>query len=267
MIRGSTRVFAVIGDPVAHSLSPVMQNAAFLALGLDAVYVALRPAPEDVPSLMRTLAADGGGGNVTAPFKARARAAVSHASGRVERTGACNTFFGRGGTLHGENTDVTGVLGSLHELGAPGGGWLVLGTGSAARASALAAIEQGVPVAARSRSAERRDAFLSWVEQEGGARADEAACRVAINATPLGHRDDDPLPAEPTSLSGVEVALDLVYHRGETAWIRAMRRAGARASDGRLMLVAQGAEAFERWFPGVAAPVEVMRAAVHRALG
>lgn len=267
MIRGSTRVFAVIGDPVAHSLSPVMQNAAFLALGLDAVYIALRPDPDDVPSLMRTLAADGGGGNVTAPHKARARAAVRHASTRVERTGACNTFFGRDGALYGENTDVTGVLGSLRELDAPEGGWLILGTGGAARASALAALEQGAPVAVRSRSGERREAFLAWVEQEGGSRTGEDACSVAINATPLGHRADDPLPAGPASLPGIEVALDLVYHRGETRWVHAMRQSGARASDGRVMLVAQGAEALERWFPGVVAPVEVMRAAVRRALG
>lgn len=267
MIRGSTRVFAVIGDPVAHSLSPVMQNAAFLALGLDAAYVALRCAPDDVPAIMRTLAADGGGGNVTAPHKARARAALSRASDRVERTGACNTFFGRDGVLCGENTDVTGVQGALDALDAPAAGWLVLGTGGAARAAALAAIERGVPVAARSRSVERRDAFLAWFEEQGGAPADEGECRVVINATPLGHGDDDPLPADPRSLAGMGVALDLVYRRGETAWIRAMRAAGVRASDGRTMLVAQGAEALERWFPGAVAPVEVMRAAVRRALG
>jgi shikimate dehydrogenase len=216
---------------------------------------------------MRTLAADGGGGNVTAPYKGLAREALGQASDRVERTGACNTFFGRGGVLHGENTDVTGVRGALEALDAPATGWIILGTGGAARAAALAAIGSGVPVAARSRSVERRNAFLSWVVEQGGATADEGDCRVVVNATPLGHGDDDPMPADPRSLAGVQVALDLVYRRGETAWIRAMRAAGFRAADGRTMLVAQGAEALEQWFPGVAAPVEVMRSAVRRALG
>jgi shikimate dehydrogenase len=89
---------------------------------------------------------------------------------------------------------------------------------------------------------------------------------VAINATPLGLRGDDPLPVEPGEIAGVRAALDLVYAPGETHWVRALRHAGVRARDGRDALIHQGAAAFVRFFPGTAAPVDVMRAAVDRAL-
>ena len=91
-------------------------------------------------------------------------------------------------------------------------------------------------------------------------------CRVLINATPLGLKANDPLPIPDEVAPRAEVALDLVYRVGETAWIRAVRSRVRRAADGRSMLVAQGAAAFECWFPGKRAPVEVMRAAVNAAL-
>ena len=95
MIDGSTRVFAVLGDPVAHSLSPAMQNAAFRVLGLRAVYVALRCAPRDLPGLMRALSRAGGGGNVTVPHKELAAQSVDRCRETVDRLGACNAFWRR----------------------------------------------------------------------------------------------------------------------------------------------------------------------------
>jgi shikimate dehydrogenase len=89
---------------------------------------------------------------------------------------------------------------------------------------------------------------------------------VAINATPLGLGGDDPLPVEPSEIPGVRVALDLVYAPGETRWVRVLREHGIQAQDGRAMLLHQGAAAFARFFPAEAAPVDVMRAAVQRAL-
>jgi shikimate dehydrogenase len=89
---------------------------------------------------------------------------------------------------------------------------------------------------------------------------------VAINATPLGLSESDPLPLETSRLRGLGAALDLVYAPGETRWIRILRAAGVRAHDGREMLVQQGAAAFTRFFPGADAPMEVMRAAVAHAL-
>ncbi len=262
MIDGSTRVFAILGDPVAHSLSPTMQNAAFRVLGLPAVYVALRCRPEDVPGLMQALVRAGGGGNVTVPHKEAAACALARGDGTVEQLGACNTFWGDGGTCVGANTDVTGLLAALDELEAPAGPWLVLGTGGGARASVGAAAVRGASVAVASRSADRRRRFEEWIAERGVGPARAEDCVVVLNTTPLGLNAGDPLPlAAPPPCAAV--ALDLVYRAGGTPWVGAMRAAGLRAADGRGMLVAQGAAALERWFPGVRAPVEVMRAAVN----
>jgi shikimate dehydrogenase len=262
VIDGSTRVFAILGDPVAHSLSPAMQNAAFRVLGLRAVYVPLRCAAADVPALMHSLARAGGGGNVTVPHKEVAAAAADRCRPVAERLGACNAFWGEQGACIGDNTDVPGLLAALDGLGAPDGAWLVIGTGGGARAAVGAANERGATVAVSSRTPERRAAFERWMTTQGVDVADAGACRVIINTTPLGLDPKDPLPLPPPPPSAAAVALDMVYARGETVWTRAMRAAGLRAADGRAMLVAQGASALERWFPGADAPVEVMRAAV-----
>ena len=265
MIDGSTRVFAVLGDPVAHSLSPVMQNAAFRVLGLPAAYVALRCGPDDLPGLMRALSRAGGGGNVTVPHKELAACSVDRCREIVERLGACNAFWGEDGACVGDNTDVPGLLAALDDLDSPPAGWLVIGTGGGARAAVGAARGRGIPVAVLSRSADRRRRFEEWAASQGVAVTEAAACQTVINTTPLGLAPSDPMPlAAPPA--GAKVALDMVYGRDETRWTRAMRAAGLRAADGRTMLVAQGAAALERWFPGVRAPVEVMRAAVNARL-
>lgn len=265
MISGTTRVFALLGQPVSHSLSPRMHNAAFLALGLDAVYVALPCAAEQVGPLMRALVRAGGGGNVTVPHKAVAAAAVDQ---KVQAAlDACNTFWGEQELLLGDNTDVTGILDGLRELGAPSTAWLVLGTGGSGRAAVEAARLAGASVAIRSRDPVRAALLEAEILKQGGQVVDAASCEVVINATPLGLVPGDPLPLEPDSHPAVRFALDMVYGAGGTAWVRAMRSSGIQAADGRTVLVAQGAAAFGRWFPGRDAPVEVMRAAVHAALG
>lgn len=265
MIDGSTRVFAILGDPVAHSLSPAMQNAAFRVLGLRAVYVPIRCSADDVPGLIRALSRAGGGGNVTVPHKEVAARAVDRRRPTVERLGACNAFWGEDGACVGDNTDVAGLLAALDELEAPPGAWLVLGTGGGARAAIGAARERGTAVSVASRSADRRRRFEDWAATQGVRTADAGRCTVIVNTTPLGLSASDPLPlAQPPR--GASVALDMCYADGGTPWVRAMRDAGLRTADGRAMLVAQGAAALERWFPGVRAPVEVMRAAVNARL-
>jgi shikimate dehydrogenase len=117
-----------------------------------------------------------------------------------------------------------------------------------------------------SRDDGRRREFESWISSRGVAVAPVSECRVLINSTPLGLKADDPLPISPDMAPRAEVALDMVYGVGETPWIRAMRPRVRRAADGRGMLVAQGAAAFECWFPDKRAPVEVMRAAINAAL-
>jgi shikimate dehydrogenase len=261
VINGATRVFAILGDPVAHSLSPAMHNAAFRVLGLPAVYVALRCPPAHVGGLIRALSHAGGGGNVTVPHKEVAAEAVDRPCPTVERLGACNTFWGDDGATVGDNTDVPGLLAALDELEPSAGPWLVIGTGGSARAVVGAARERGVPVAVASRSADRRRRLEDWARELEVAIVEPDGCTTIVNTTPLGLGHGDPLPLAAPPKGGT-VALDMVYARGETPWTHAMRAAGLRAADGRGMLVAQGAEALERWFPGVRAPVEVMRAAV-----
>lgn len=266
MIDGSTRVFALLGDPVAHSLSPAMQNAAFRALGLRAVYVPLRCAAADLPGLIRALARADGGGNVTIPHKEVAAAVVERCLQTADEVGASNVFWQEDGAILGDNTDVAGVLAALAPLEPPPGDWLITGSGGGARAAAVAAHRTGAGVAVCSRSPDRARAFERWAADRGVRLARAEQCTVVINATPLGLGPHDQLPLPPDAAPEARVALDLVYRPGETPWVRAMRDSGRRAADGREMLVAQGSAAFERWFAGIPAPTEIMRAVVHAAL-
>ena len=270
-ISAKTRLLTVIGDPVAHSLSPAMHNAACRALGLDAVYVALRvPAPSLVPFLAAQ-AAIGGAGNVTVPHKAAVERSLSRKTDVCARVGACNTFWTEDGSVVGDNTDVIGVSAALERLGAihKGERWLVVGTGGSARATAVAAADRGATLFVRSRDDGRARAFVAWANSTGAATSvanGPIEVDVAINATPLGLAGHDPLPVDLNHIPGVQRALDLVYAPGETRWVHALRERGIVAADGREMLVQQGAAAFARFFPGTDAPTEVMRAAVQRAL-
>lgn len=266
-----TRVFALLGDPVSHSLSPRFQNAALRALGHDAVYVALRCAPADVAGLLLGLARAGGGGNVTLPHKERAAAAVEVPSAAVRATGACNTFWAEDGRVHGDNTDVEGVRRAMRAVaGRPLGGARVLlvGAGGSARAALHAMREEGVERVVILNRRQHRAGELAARFASPGFRVDVAGPEddltrdrfdLAVNATPLGLRPDDPLP--PTGGAPFDAALDLVYSPSETPWVRAMREAGIRAADGKEMLLHQGAAAFRCWWGGEP-PLETMRAAL-----
>lgn len=266
-----TRVFALLGDPVSHSLSPRFQNAALRALGHDAVYVALRCTAADVPGLLLGLARAGGGGNVTLPHKELAAATVEAPSDAVRATGACNTFWAEGGRVHGDNTDVEGVRQAMctvagRRLG--GACVLLVGAGGSARAALFAMRGEGVERVVilnrrRHRAGELAARFASPGFHVDVAAADRDLAMetfdLAVNATPLGLRRDDPLP--PTGGAAFTAALDLVYSPTETPWVRALRERGIPAADGKEMLLHQGAAAFRRWWGGEA-PVEVMRAAL-----
>ncbi|MGE0441483.1 MAG: shikimate dehydrogenase [Gemmatimonadales bacterium] len=263
MITGRTRLFALLGDPVAHSLSPAMHNAAFRALGLDAAYLALRTGAAEVPAVMRTLAGSGGGGNVTVPHKRLAATVVEPADGYS--LPICNTFWSEDGRIAGCETDSIGVTKAFEALGAPGGDWLVLGTGGSAVAVARAAARLGVGLAVRSRVAERAAAFSAEAARIGAGRA-SGPVGLVVNTTPLGLGPADPLPMPLGELPPGAAVLDLAYRPGGTAFSNAARAAGRRAIDGVEVLIAQGVAAFRCWFPTVPAPTEVMRAAVARAL-
>ena len=268
-ISGNTRVLAVLGDPIAHSLSPVMHNAAIAALGLEAVYVGLRVPAAALPDALTVLGGLGLGGNVTVPLKGAAERCVARKTELCARTGACNTFWVEQGVLVGDNTDVPAIAAELAELGGAGGRWLLLGTGGSARAVAIAATEAHAELFVRSRDPARARELVDWATAHG-ARACVAtppfAADVIVNATPLGMTGGDALPIEPGAVRDVRSALDLVYRRGETRWVRALRAQEVTARDGRGVLIRQGAIAWNRFFPDYPPPVEIMRAAVERAL-
>jgi shikimate dehydrogenase len=262
-----TRVFALLGDPVAHSLSPAMQNAAFRAAGRDAVYVALRCDAADVPPLIRTLAL-AGGGNVTTPHKRAAAAALDGRRPAVERTGGCNTFWLEDGRVVGDNTDVAGFGSAVHALvgDAAGARVLLIGAGGAAAAAACALLDGGVAaIDVLNRSPDRAAALARSIDPGGRLLRTLHRSRgvgeydLIVNGTTLGLRQDDPLPHPLEGARGA--VLDMVYRPGGTAWIRHAQARGLRAADGLEMLLTQGAAAFECWF-GEPAPVETMRAAL-----
>lgn len=263
---GNGRPFALLGSPVEHSMSPAMQTAAFHALSLAGTYIALSCSSEDVPHLLGAFARAGGGGNVTLPHKSIAAGSVTHATPLVALTGACNTFWGSDGEVFGDNTDVAGIVAALDRLEAPCTRWLILGTGGAARAAGAAALSQKAAIAVRSRTAERQIAFETWAVAHGIPLCATESCEVVINATPLGLRPNDRMPHDPASTPGIMRALDLVYAKGATPWVRAMVARGVQAADGREVLVAQGAAALERWFPDEQAPRELMREVVNARL-
>jgi shikimate dehydrogenase len=270
-----TRIFALLGDPVAHSLSPSFQNAAFEELGLDALYVALRCGRGELRGLLRGLALAGGGGNVTLPHKRAAALALDRRTPAVEATGACNTFWSEAGQVWGDNTDVEGVAGAVRSLlgrSVAGARVLLIGAGGAARAAAVALVRHSVGelvvlnrTPARARALVRALAGAPVRAVGSLAAAGPAAFDLAINATSLGLAPGDPLPYDPGLGPEVDAGLDLVYARGgETPWVRALRGRGIPACDGSEMLLLQGAAAFRRW-TGAEAPLAAMREALRGA--
>src|SRR5437016_11129458 len=234
-VSASTRLLVVIGDPVAHSLSPSMHNAALAGLGLEAVYVALRtPAPALV-TVLAALAAVGGAGNVTVPHKEAAERCVARKTDVCARVGACNTFWTEQGALVGDNTDVAGILAALRQLGADGAGsWLLVGTGGSARAVAVAAAAAKADLHVLSRDAARARAFAAWARGQGtraGPARGQPQPDLAINATPAGLKDADPLPLDPDSAAHLHAALDLVYAPGGTRWVRTLDRKSTRLNS------------------------------------
>jgi shikimate dehydrogenase len=276
-LTSSTRVLMLLGDPVSHSLSPVVQNSACAEAGVDGVYVAVRCAADDLAGLMRGLARAGGGGNITLPYKEKAAAVLDIATEAVRRTGACNTFWGgKDGKVHGDNTDVDGFCRALRAFmeGSPEGTRvLLLGAGGAARATLMGLLEERVDqVVLLNRSPERARAVARRI---GGERARVVnlaeelrgeSFDLVVNATRLGLSPGDPSPLDFEILQRAGAAMDLVYGRVPTPFVRAAESFGVRATDGAEMLVQQGAASFERWWERPA-PVEAMRESCRREYG
>lgn len=270
---GGTRVFAILGNPVAHSLSPAIQTAALRAAGLDGRYVAIACQADDVAPVMRTLARAGGGGNVTVPHKRRAAAALDEAAPAVGRTGACNTFWGEGARMRGDNTDVEGARRAVRALlagPARGARVLLVGAGGGARAAVAALIDEDAgEVWVVNRTLARARAMA---DEAGDARVRVAsdartlegqAFDLVLNATSLGLDAHDPLPVDLARLGPVGAVMDMVYSPSGTRLTASARARGVPAMDGGEMLLRQGAAAFELWW-GREAPLPAMREALAR---
>jgi shikimate dehydrogenase len=261
---GGRRRAAVIGHPVAHSRSPAMHMAAYRALGLDWEYTAIDVPPAQLGAFIGGLDAGGFAGvNVTIPHKQAVLDLCDELSGDARRGGSVNTVLVRDGRLRGETTDGAGLLWALGSIEPADA--LVLGAGGAARAAVAALTAAGWRVAVSARrpeaAAELGVAVQPWPPEE--------AATLVVNATPMGQREAGPGPGQPGPgpiavelLGPGMVVCDLAY-RGDgmpTALIEAAVAHGARAVDGLDVLVGQGIVAFEL-LTGIAAPVEVMRAA------
>ena len=268
------RVAAVIGDPVRHSRSPAIHNAAFAAVGIDWVFTAFEvPAGKGAEALdaMRVLGL--AGMSVTMPLKAEVAAAADEVDEEVEVLAAANCMVPLGdGRLRAANTDAAGFVAGLQAdagLSADGLRVVLMGGGGAARAVAWGLAAAGAAdVAVINRTQAKAQTAAAAANAAGrtgrsgrvGTMDDVAGADVVVNATSVGMGADPSMPCEPSLLRPGQVAVDLVYEPTETAWLAALRQRGVEAHNGLSMLAYQAAAAFELW-TGAEAPVEVMRQA------
>ena len=272
-----TRLFGVIGHPIHHSLSPAMQTAALRALRCDAVYSAFDVPPAFLRPILRAFILAGVEGlNVTVPLKEAVLPLLDRIDPAARAVGAVNTLVIRNRRITGYNTDGTGFIRALRELG-----WhpapmqaLLLGAGGAAKAVAweLARV-RGVRLTVANRHPARAQQLVRWVRRRLPAARVEAASLQAVkpetadllvNATTVGMRPGDPPLIDPSRLRRGTLVYDLVYHR-DTALVRAARRRGCVAAGGASMLLYQGAESLRLWLHR-APPMPAMRRALQHAL-
>lgn len=277
MIRSidtSTQFCAVIGNPVGHSLSPAIHNAAFAATGLNFVYGAFRV--EDVGACLAGMRAMSGfrGLSVTIPHKVAAMAHVDELDAMARRVGCINTVTNINGCLHGSVTDGTGTLRAFREAGVElkGKRVLFLGAGGAVRAVAFAlALEPGVAgLTILARDSARAAELAHDVDNAGGcdARSGDLTSQIEgamadhdiiIQGTPVGMYPNEGAMCIPEGMLRREhIVFDMVYRPLKTTFIQEAEAAGCTAILGSEMLVQQAAEQFETW-TGIAAPVAAMR--------
>ena len=264
-LTGDTRLAAVIGRPVRHSLSPVLHNAAFAAAGLDWVYVALevdQGRGEAAVEAVRTLGIRGL--SVTMPLKAEVAAAVDRLSPAAATLGAVNCVTWEGADLVGHNTDGAGLVAALASdpgFDPAGSSCVVVGAGGAARAVILALADAGaaeVAVVNRNRDRAEQAADLAGSPGRVGSVADVRGADLVVQATPLGMAPGrDPLPFDPDLMDERQVLAELIYHPSETPLMAAVRARGVTAVNGSGMLLHQAARAFELW-TGRVAPLDAM---------
>jgi shikimate dehydrogenase len=289
-LSGRTRFTAIFGDPVEHSLSPAMHNAAYAALGLDRAYVAFHVAPAHLRIAIHGVAALGLlGVNLTVPHKERALHMMAHLSDEARTLRAINCVVNRDGVLYGDNTDARGLESDLRDSGLQleGRHAVIVGAGGAAAAAVLAAIRLGAgriticnrTVARANRLARR---FATYLASRGGGRANEliegrgletlsrsgtlSDAALFVNATPVGLQSGLMPPIDYAATPAHCLFYDLVYARELTSFLKPAADLGRRVMDGAGMLADQGALAFEL-FNQIAPPPGLMRATLMTALG
>ena len=274
-VSGRTKVCAVIGDPVEHSLSPCFQNAAFQHLKLDFIYVAFTVKAEDLGDAISGVRSLGIYGlNVTMPHKISVIKYLDELDERADRIKSVNTILNRNGKLIGYTTDGIGVLNALKYNGVDPKGKkvVILGAGGAARSASYALSEVAGELVILNRTIERARNLASKVRKligshvnvkwdgltEESLRREVREADILINATPVGMSPDvNGTLVEKRLLHPDMVVFDMIYHPLKTRLLREAEEVGAKTINGLSMLIHQGAASFEIW-TGMEAPVDVM---------
>jgi len=271
-LTGKTAVYGIIGHPVKHSLSPLMQTAAFKALGIDAVYVPFDVDPENLGEAVNGLRAlNVKGFNVTVPHKEGVIEYLDFVDEDAEFLGAVNTVKNEDGQLTGYNTDADGFLQSLIEEGIEleGKRITMFGAGGAARAVGYAVLKGGAKflnVVNRNFSKGKvvgellgkRGNVLVFPLKENTIATLLKDTDIVINTTSVGMKPDDPPLFDYSLIPEGLTVVDIIYNPAETPLLKAAKEKGCKTVNGLGMLIHQGAIAFKIW-TGKEAPVEVMK--------
>ncbi len=267
-IDQGTRLYGVVGHPIAHSLGPIMHNAALAASGVNAVYLAFDI--QDVEGLVRGMKAFGIRGlSVTIPHKSAVIPLLDRVDDLAQKIGAVNTISNEEDRLIGYNTDAMGALRALEEkTRISGKRCLIVGAGGAARAIGFILKEKGVPLALANRSKGRGEALARDLgcPFEPLSELAQTTADLLINTTSVGmrpHTEESPVP-DRILREGMTV-MDIVYNPLETRLLRTAKERGCETVDGLGMFVHQGAEQFRLW-TGREAPREAMSQAVRKVL-
>lgn len=260
-VDGATELYGIMGNPVSHSLSPAMHNAAFQHLGLNKVYVPF--ATQDVAAAINGFRALGVRGvSVTIPHKQAVIPELDAIDPVAAKIGAVNTLVINGASVHGCNTDWLGANAALRQLTTlKGKKVLLLGAGGSARAIGFGLLEEGASLTLASRTPTSGQALAAALGCPWLPLAVSADCQadILINATSLGmgvNREQSPVASQ--NLAHFGVVMDIVYAPLETRLLREAKAAGCQTINGLAMLLYQGVAQFELW-TGLDAPVEVMR--------